>query len=176
MTEQKIGLDSNCLSYLLDAITHVSEPSGELKDERIAIVRAWFYVTGTYYVSETVISECARIRDTDRQKLHTDFITVLLFDEPARNSLVIKTRAENLLSSHRKPNDCRVLAEGEDIGLDTLLTCDYDFRTRLAGKSPDTKLVKPSDFWSSLNIPRGACPKVIPDKTHALFEEVWWRW
>lgn len=176
MTEQKIGLDSNCLPYLLDAITHVSEPSDELKEERIAIMRAWFYATGTYYVSATVISECVRIRDTDRQKLHSDFITVLLFDEPAISPLVIKARMENLLSSHRKQNNCLVLAEGEDIGLDTLLTCDYDFRTRLAGKSQDTKLVKPSDFWSSLNIPRGACPKVVPHKTHALFEEAWWRW
>ena len=160
MTEQRIGLDSNCLSYLIDAITNVIEPSDVQRDQRIAIVRVWFYVTGTYYVTDTVVTECAKIRDTNRQKLHSDFITALLFEEPASNSLVIQARTQNLFLSHPKWNDCRVLAEGEDIDLDTLLTCDYDFGTRLAGQSQITKLVTPSEFWIRLNIPRGVPPRV----------------
>lgn len=176
MKEQKIGIDSNCLSYLIDALINVSEPSDDLKDERVALVRGWFYVTGTYYATTTVMSECTRIQNIDRQTLHVNFIITRIFDESIRNPAVIHARTTELFSTHPKWEDCLILAEGEDIELDTLLTCDNQFKKRLTSKLNNVSLVKPSDFWNSLNIPKGTCPKIEPSQTHPLFLETWWRW
>jgi uncharacterized membrane protein len=70
MEERKVGLDSQCLSYLLDAIAGVEEPTDRLADERKALLRVWFYTSTTFYVSATVEAECARIRNVDSLERH----------------------------------------------------------------------------------------------------------
>ncbi len=72
-----VGLDSQCLSYLIDSVSDVAEPIDPLAEERKALIRVWFYTPGTFYVSETVLDEVAKIRDVDRRALHKGFVDPL---------------------------------------------------------------------------------------------------
>lgn len=176
MQEQSVGLDSQCLSYLLDAIAGIEEPTDPLAEERKALVRVWFYTPGAFYLSETVVSECANIRHVDRRELHQSFVRTLFLDSPVRDPAAVEARATHLFQFHPKLNDCRVLAEAEDLGLDTLLTYDGDFKQRLAPVSPVVALTMPTAYWAGLGIPKGARPQTIPHTTNALSQQTWWRW
>ena len=176
MEQLKVGLDSQCLSYIIDVLVGVEEPTDPLANERKALVRAWFYrpVPWTFYVSETVVSECARIRDEDRQERHERFIDDLFENPPRYDSAAVVARATKLMEIHPKLNDCCILAEAEDLGLDTLLTYDADFRRRLA---PVSRVVvtTPSAYWDGLDISRGVRPQIMPDPTNPLSRQSWWR-
>lgn len=49
-----ISLDSNSLTYLVEAMTNGGEPVGEAADEKIAMLRIYFYRNDTLYHSVTV--------------------------------------------------------------------------------------------------------------------------
>ncbi len=66
----EIGLDSQCLSFLIDAFIGVSAPSDALAEEKLALARISLYTPGTLWVTPTVVSECTRIRHEDRKSLH----------------------------------------------------------------------------------------------------------
>ena len=56
-------MDSQCLSYLIDAVQGSSAPSGDLAAEKIALFRTYLYTEGTLFVTPHVIEECAKIRN-----------------------------------------------------------------------------------------------------------------
>ncbi len=176
MHEQKVGLDSQCLSYLIDAASAATEPSDSLADERKALLRVWFYMPGRFYISETVASECEHIRNIDRRELHESFSRNSYWGMPVRNPIAVSVRAKQLMQIYPKQNDCRVLAEAEDLSLDTLLTYDHDFRKQLGSTSQTITIATPNIYWSSLGIPRGARPQRIPHPTNPLSQQSWWRW
>ena len=173
-----IGLDSQCLSYLLDAIAGICEPTDSLASEKIALVRSWFYKPGnfTFTLTETVISEVGKIPNEERREFHESFIRTLFLDYPVRDLAVVQARAEQFQMNHPKLNDCRILAEAEELGLDIVLTYDNDFWKRLYNASLTTKLMKPSAYWLSLGVPRGAKPITVPHHTNPLSQQPWWRW
>ncbi len=175
MQERKVGLDSQCLSYLIDAIDGVEEPTDPLAEEKKALLRTWFYLPSTFYVSETVVSECADIRHIDRRELHEIFIRTGFLDLPIRDRAKVGERVAQLMKAHPEEPDCRILAEAEDLGLDTLLTYDRNFMKRLNSLSVVT-LACPSAFWDSLSIPRGVRPVTVPSTTNPLSKQSWWRW
>ena len=170
----RVGLDSQCLSYLLDGIAGVSKPTDSLAPERISLLRLWFYTPGTFILTETVITEVSQIKNVTRRKFHDGFIKPHFLDYPAQDITTIKSRVEELNKYHPKHNDCRILAEAEDLKLDYLLTYDYDFLKRLSNTSKITNLIKPVDYWKSLNIPKGTKPITIPHPTNPLSKETWW--
>ncbi|MFH1674448.1 MAG: type II toxin-antitoxin system VapC family toxin [Pseudomonadota bacterium] len=174
--EPKVGLDSQCLSYLLDAINGIGEPTDELADERKALIRVWFYTPGTFYLSETVVAECGRIRNISRRELHESFVQVLFLDPPVQYRVLVGSRVSALLAIHPMANDCRVLAEAEDLELDALLTYDKTFLQRLAPASLTVALVTPAVYWARLGIPKGARPETVPHNRNPLSKESWWRW
>lgn len=176
MQEQGVGLDSHCVSYLLDAITGIEEPTDTLAEERKALVRIWYYRPGTFYLSETVVFECARIRQEDRRELHQRFVASSFLDLPVRDCAAVEARATCFRQFHPKLNDCRVLAEAEDLGLNTLLTYDRDFKQRLGPASPLVALTTPSAYWIRLGIPKGTRPQNVPHDTSPLSQQAWWRW
>ena len=171
-----VGLDSQSFSYLLDAISGISEPTDLLALEKKALLRTWFYQSGTFVLTETVVSEVRRIPKIERRALHESFIQTLFLDYPVHDLITVKARAEKFQNLHSGHSDCRILAEAEEIKLDTVLTYDYDFWRRLQNASHITKLMKPSEYWTSLNIPKGARPKTIPHNTNPLSQQEWWRW
>ncbi|MBL1142844.1 MAG: type II toxin-antitoxin system VapC family toxin [Proteobacteria bacterium] len=172
--EQHVGLDSHCLSYLLDGIAGVSCPTDSLAQERISLLRIWFYRPGTFYITETVLAEVAQIRDIYRRELHDGFINSLFLDYPVRIRAEVKNRAKEFETYHPKHNDCLILAEAEELNLDILLSYDNDFLKRLSNVSEITRLMKPVDYWVSLNIPKGSQPVTVPHHTNPLSKETWW--
>jgi predicted nucleic acid-binding protein len=171
-----IGLDSQCLSYLLDAISGIGEPTDSLASEKKAILRSWFYKPRTFILTETVIAEVGRIRNLERRKFHESFVRTLFLDYPVRNLAPVQVRAAQLQVNHPKPSDCQILAEAEELRLDIVLTYDHDFLKRLSNASPTTKRMKPSAYWLGLGVPRGVKPITIPHHTNPLSEQSWWRW
>jgi hypothetical protein len=172
-----VGIDSQCLSYLLDAIAGIGEPTDRLADERKALIRVWFYTPETYFVTSTVVEECEKIRNAERRAFHRSFIDTLFADPPIQDSKFIKVRASALLLAHPdKTSDCRVLAESEEMGLNVLLSYDQQFLRRLEKASPSVRLITPSAYWASLGIPCGAKPCTVPHHTNPLSTQTWWRW
>lgn len=171
-----IGLNSQCLSYLLDGIAGITEPLGALAKEKKALLRIWFYQHGTFILGETVISEVAKIRNLDRREFHQGFVRTLFLDYPVRDLATVEARAAHFHQTHPKPDDCRILAEAEELKLDFLLTYDHDFWKRLSTTSLTTKLRKPSTYWSSLGIQKGTAPITAPHPTNPLSQQSWWRW
>lgn len=174
--EPKVGLDSQCLSYLLDAVAGVDEPTDPLAEERKALIRTWFYTPGTFYVSETVVAEVARIRNVERREFHESFLQTLFLDLPVQNHGTVEARVNQLAASHPQLNDCRVLAEAEDLELHTLLTYDRDFMQRLKAASSTVSGMTPRTYWATLNIPKGTPPITAPHQTNPLSRQSWWRW
>jgi len=173
-----VGLDSQCLSYLLDSIADISEPTGQLADEKVALLRSWFYKPGAFafILTETVISEVARIRNVERREFHESFIRTLFLNYPVRDLTTVQARTAQLAVYHSGLSDCRILAEAEELELNVVLTYDHDFWNRLSTVSATTKLMKPSSYWASLGIPKGAKPVTVPHHTNPLNEQPWWRW
>lgn len=172
----QVGLDSQCLSYLLDGISGVSEPTDSLAAEKVALLRSWFYLAGTFTLTETVLTEVRKIRNSERRDLHESAVRTLFLDYPVRDDDATTSRAKLFQAKHPKQNDCRILAEAEELGLDILLTYDCKFWKRLRSSSAITRLMKPLDYWASLRIPRGAQPRTVPHHTNPLSQEMWWRW
>jgi hypothetical protein len=174
----QIGLDSQCLSYLLDAITGIEEPTGRLAPEKKALLRSWFYRPGNFAftLTATVVAEVRAIPNAARRELHESFIRTLFLDYPVRDNLAVQARADRFAIAHPRSRDCRVLAESEELGLDLVLTYDHDFWKRLRYASPTTKLVKPSEYWSSRGVPAGVSPQTVPHPTNPLSSQSWWRW
>jgi hypothetical protein len=173
---QKVGLDSQSLSYLLDGIADISEPTDRLAEEKKALLRSWFYKPGTFILTETVISEVIRIRDIDRREFHESFIRTLFLDYPVRDLAAVQARALQFEVYHPEYSDCRIMAEAEELELDFVLTYDHDFWKRLSNSSDTTKLIKPSAYWVNLGIPKGTRPVTVPHHTNPLSEQSWWLW
>jgi hypothetical protein len=174
----QIGLDSQCLSYLLDAISGVEEPTDILVEEKKALIRTWFYRPNhfAFTLTATVLEEVRAIRDSVRREFHENFSRTLMLDHPVKDQNAVQKRADELAQFHPRERDCRILAEAEELGLDFVLTYDHDFWKRLTDKSPITKLIKPSVYWSNCGIVAGSPPKTVPHKTNPLSNQEWWRW
>jgi len=173
--ETHIGLDSQCLSYLIDAASGVLEPTDDLAEQRKALIRIWFYDRGRFYITETVASECASIRNVDRRELHEAFSVNSFWGMPVRDSAKVSARVAELMRKHSKKRDCKILAEAEDLELDILLSYDEAFVRRLAIASQTIKLMKPKEYWDTLGIPQGAKPESVPHQTNPLSQQTWWR-
>ena len=173
---RQIGLDSQCLSYLLDGIAGITEPRDALAEEKKALLRIWFYQHGTFILGETVISEVAKIRNLDRREFHQSFVRTLFLDYPVRDLAMVEARAAHFQRDHPQHDDCRILAEAEELKLDFLLTYDHDFWKRLSITCSTTKLMKPSTYWRSLGISKGASPVTVPHPTNPLSQQSWWKW
>lgn len=164
------------MSYLIDAMAGVSEPTDALTCERKALLRLYLYLPGTLYVTPTVLTECAAIRNTDRRELHASFCNVLFDEMQVEDEDQVSSAATSFSVHHSGTNDCKILAEAVHGRLQVLATYDGDFISHLRSKVNGIKLDRPSTIWESMNIPRGAKPDKKPHHTNSLSNEGWWRW
>jgi hypothetical protein len=65
-----VGVDSQCLSYLIDALQGIENPRGPLAAEQIVLVRIFLYTRCGPAVTPMVVNETAQIRSVERSKLH----------------------------------------------------------------------------------------------------------
>jgi hypothetical protein len=172
------AIDSNVLTYFLEAFQDGYDPGQDvsgLANERVAAVRCFFYGERPFWVGPTVKRECARIRNISWADLHLRIPLTLLQDmAPETPEKDLEARAIDLKVHHPSHDDCRVVAEAEAIGLSVLLTCDQDLIGRLGPRSR-VSMLRPSQFWDSLGIRRGAQPLLRPRAEHPLATKTWWR-
>lgn len=173
---REVGLDSMCLSYLLDALEGVGAPEDALAEQKVSLVHLYLYTEGTLWVTPTVETEFKCIKNDARRESHRSWTSVLFGIRPLSNTAAVERRVQELLASHAGPNDCRILAEAEDIGLATLLTFDDDLIARLSARSSTVDLARPAEFWARLAVPRGASPVKLPALDNPLANQTWWRW
>jgi len=176
MQPGRIGIDSNCLSYLINAASSEARAETATSEEGVALVRIWFYGTERLHVTETVAAECSEIKDPGKKAIHAAFTSQTYWGVPVINAEAVRKRADALKQLHRGSGDRFALAEAEDAELSILLTYDKAF-LKLDGLSNSTVcLAKPSDYWRKLNLPRGAKPIVQPAFGNPLEIHRWWVW
>lgn len=171
----ELGLDSNCLSYVIDALEGVAEPTDSLAEQRVALVRLYLYTPGTLWTMPTVRQEFSRIRDPVRRGKHESWTGVLFGVRRLNNPEAAKVRAAGLKPHHPDLDDRMVLAEAEDLGFSALLTFDTEFVSHLAPYASLT-LTTPAEYWTFLDVPRGADPVHLPAHGNQLAMQAWWRW
>ena len=174
--ERMMGVDSNCLSFIIDALQGIEKPTDRLAEQRIALARTFFYTGQTFFTTPKVKSECENIPDPVRKAKHQSWMVTHFGTLPIRvPEDDISQLARYFNQFHPKESDCMVLAEAEASQLDILLSFDFDFVDHLAGKS-NVILMKPLDYWNALGIRKGSPPKTVPHPTNPLIDQRWWRW
>jgi hypothetical protein len=179
-TQYKVGIDSNCLTLLIEAVDPDYDSvmdNAQLAEEKKAILRIFFYVGITYYVGPTVEKEYKSIKNNEKYQKHCSICDNLLLDGPWRlNNSFLLERSQMFKTHHSGQEDCDILAETEEMSLDILLTNDKNFINRLASITKSVKLIKPSRFWLSLGVPKGSKTILRPAHSNPLFHKTWWRW
>jgi hypothetical protein len=150
-------------------------PTDVLAEERTAPLRTWLYAGPTLWLAGPVTAEYRAIRDRARRELHVSWGSVHFPLIKVQDPVRVEARTADFLRLHPEENDCRILAEAEDCGLSAVLTFDRRFRNRLSSASR-VSLVKPSEYWQSLKIQKGAQPVIRPSEDNPLGLETWWRW
>jgi len=114
----KVAADSQCFSFLIDAINGITRPTDGIAHEKIALFRTYLYLPETLYATPTVLNECSKIRDITRKELHDSYFMVL-FDEVfiEDRDKVIELSGQ-YSSFHSGKNDCYILAEAELANID----------------------------------------------------------
>lgn len=175
---EPIGVDSNALTYLIDATEPGYNPAKDeaaLASERIAMLRIFLYGDRGFWVSPTVKQEYVKIRDQCRYVRHDSFTGCLLLDQSLEvPEQRLEARARELTRHHAGTRDCRILAEVESMGLDTLLSFDPEFVHRLESHTA-VRMTSPSAFWQALEIPTGTPPVWSPAPSNPLALVNWWR-
>lgn len=171
----EIGLDTNCLTYLLGALEGVAAPTDGLAEQKVALVRLFLYTPGTLWVTPTVKREFLRIRDEVRRASHVSWTSVLFGVRPLNDAAAVEMRADSLEPYHADLDDRLVLAESEDIGFATLVSFDSNFVKHLSARTV-LRLTRPADYWENLGIPKGTSPDKVPTLGNPLADEDWWRW
>jgi hypothetical protein len=173
--ERNIGLDSQCLTYLIVVASNAVAPTDALAEERTALLRTWLYADPTFWLAGPVSAEYQAIRDQLKRELHVSWSSVHLLSIKIQDPARVTARTADFLRLHPEENDCRILAEAEDCGLSAVLTFDTRFQNRLRSASR-VILAKPSEYWQSLKIPKGAQLVTRPREDNPLGRETWWRW
>ena len=171
----RVGMDSQCLSYLIDTMARATEPLGLLAEEKKSLIRIYFYMPDTLYLTATVKEECARIRNVNWRELHESFSQMIFDEVTPTNTSEVKVFTAAYANYHRDNEDCCILAEAEVGGLDVLLTYDKAFLSHLKEKSQKVSLLTPSELISKLGIQKGDQPYKIPHSTNPLSKQDWWR-
>jgi hypothetical protein len=174
----RVGLDSNILSYLVEAMASGYEPNrdddGDLREERVAALRIFLYV-GNLFVTPTAHREAEMISDPVKRSYHDAIKNVLLSEIVGLDEGLIEARTKDLMNAHPREQDCRIVAESELGGLTQLLTLDTKMFSRLAEVS-EVELSSASSFWTSIDLPQGAQPRWEPRADNPLADVDWWRW
>jgi hypothetical protein len=169
-----IGLDSNCYTFLIDAMASPSEPKDALAGQRVALFRVFLYRSGGLFLTPTVRKEFEAIRSPERAEHHQSWTTLFPETQPV-DQAAIDARTIVLGRFHGDPGDCRIVAEAEDARLKGVLTFDSAFIDHLTSQTA-VKLQRPLEFWNSLSIAKGATPTTVPRDDNPLSQETWWRW
>jgi predicted nucleic acid-binding protein len=174
---QRTAIDSNAFTYLVEAVSPEYDPTfdnPQLASERIAMLRAILYGGIQFSVVPTVEQEVSHIPDEVRLRDHQGAAFVMFLPVTMQVSdEVVCTRVSALQAHHPRYPDCRIVAEAELAGLETLVTNDKDLIHNLSGQSR-IRLMKPSDYFETLGIAAGSDPVWEPERSNPLFKTDRW--
>jgi predicted nucleic acid-binding protein len=177
---QNVGIDSNALTLLIEAVDPDYNPCADsllLAEEKKAILRAFLYKGIPYHVCPTVETEYKKIKNNAKYEAHVSFCNALLIEGSWQlDSSSVRQRAQALGRYHNGQEDCDILAEAEEMHLDVLLTNDNGFLKHLGPVSKSIAVVRPSQFWESLCVPKGAASVWRPKASNPLLQKTWWLW
>lgn len=174
-----VCIDSNAMTYLVEAIMNGGKPSGNVADEKIALLRSYLYREDTLYISPTVKEEYDKIKDEIKRQDHQGIADIILGDLSPSDITLIQSRASDYSTHHqgeKNKKDCKILAEAELSGCDILLTYDQTLLKNLKGKTHKVQLREPSEYWNSIGIMKGGKPVRAPHTSNPLSRETWWIW
>ena len=177
---KRVGVDSDAMTFLVEAMSHgyvpATDPSS-VSAERVAMLRVFLYSTDSLYITPTVRKQYEYIANNPRRGFHWDvdrFFLVEAFGNADPPS--IDARVAYLRTLHSGDGDCRIAAEAELAGLRLLLSRDEKFAKRLNGALRPLTVVRPSEYWTALAVPRGTRPRFTPAPANPLSAADWWRW
>lgn len=173
-----ISLDSNALTYLIEAIDPDYDPLNDQQLnylQRVSMIRIFLYGGLRCGILPQVLKEVGDISKEKWRDAHESTAGVLFHEViPNWSKNDLKMRKEVLLKSHPKEKDCTLLAEAEFAGINVLLTRDEQFRNRLNPIS-SVEIIFPSDFLESMDIQKMATPKFCPLESNPLHGKSWWK-
>lgn len=166
-----VAVDAHALTYFISAMKAKARPTAPAATEKLSLFR----------VSPTCRAECLAIPDRDWKHDHESTVSVLADDIrlTAADATRADHRAKELSQWHfggKNWKDCMVVAESEVGGATVLLSFDKACVARLGKHTKTVRLMYPSKYWSSCNVPRGATPRKVPARDNSLSDQTWWRW
>jgi len=175
----KIAIDSNALTYLIDAMELDYDPLKDIpsnKKERQAMLRIFLYQGEPFYVLPQVTKEYHDIPSYLWRNMHGSTVGALLIEYRIANQVVeIDQRKDNFLKVHQNSHkDCQLLAEAEAAGMHVLLTRDNIFKNALSGMTI-IRIMYPSEYCESLNLQSDISPTLSPAESNPLFGKTWWK-
>lgn len=109
-----IALDSNAMTYLIDAMSSVSGPPiGCCSEEKIALARIYFWMPDEsgFHLTPTVQKEYEAIRQQVKRENHESWRMVHISQvNPSPSVEAVSTRADAFLADHNGVDDRRILA------------------------------------------------------------------
>lgn len=172
-----ISLDSNALTYLIEAIDPNYDPLNDEQSnylQRVSMIRIFLYGGLSCGILPQVFKEVGDISEYKWRETHESTAGVLFHEViPKCSELDLKKRKEELLKAHPKEKDCTLLAEAEFAGINVLLTRDEKFRNRLSPLS-GVEIIFPSDYLNLMNIQKDTKPEFCPLESNPLFGKSWW--
>ena len=176
----RVALDSNGLTYFLQANRGGDDPDGnpdaELANQRKALLLLWLY-TDNPVIVPTVARENQGIRDDEKRREHHRWTELHLHEviEKWLDADQITARATELEAFHRKPSDCRIVAECEgvkSVTIDALATFDRTLLRKLRERSR-VPIATPDECWRRAAVAPGTTPQVTLKPEHPLFGVPW---
>lgn len=175
----KIAIDSNALTYLIDAMEPDYDPSNDIpsnRKERQAMLRIFLYQGKPFYVLPQVTKEYNDIPSYVWRDMHGSTVGALLIEFRIANQIIeIDQRRNAFLKLHENNHkDCQLLAEAEAACMSVLLTRDKVFKNSLSGMTT-IRIMYPSEYCESLNLPSDISPTLLPGESNPLFGKTWWQ-
>ena len=167
-----VCIDSNAMTYLVEAMTKGGRPVGSEAEEKVALLRLYLYRNQILYITPTVRSEYEKMKEGAKKRFHTEIDGILLDEIVVSDQQAVDARA----SEYNKDNDCHILAEAEIGDAEVLLTYDQPMLKRLRNNTKTIKLCSPTEYWRQINIPLGSRPVTRPSDSNPLARESWWIW
>lgn len=172
-----ISLDSNALTYLIEAIDPSYDPFQDEQSnylQRVSMIRIFLYGGLNCGILPQVFKEVGDISKEKWREIHESTAGILFHELTLKCSEVdLKMRKKELLKAHPKEKDCTLLAEAEFAGINVLLSRDEQFRNRLTPLT-SVKIIFPSDYLALMNIPKCTKPKFSPLESNPLSGKSWW--
>lgn len=180
-----VVIDGNCLTYFIQAMQHdPRQPADALASEKIALLRVYLYApdVNCFHITPTVRSEVERISDAAKRQDHESWLHTIVDCLQLSDTQSVERRAQQLVTRaaasgrHAGRADAVILAECEAYGAGVLLTYDVRFNGFLRTQAIRTQILRPTEFWAALAIPRGSRLARAPHSSNPLAQETWWRW